>query len=246
MPTPPSAQPPPYAIRAIWRFDKAIDFLHSVYAEDPSFGALIGAQGASDLDASRLTFESIIHATKSAPGLLLGSFDGPRLVGTLAFYPDWKLTTRQIALRAPLQLARAVFEHRMRRRRQRRVLPPHVLERECRYMGLVGSGNRPVLSVMALAVAPSARRRGVASALLDAMAADERFEGISQIELSTWDPAKVRIYERMGFRVESTAHAGDITCWTLCRPMDRPTKEAAPAPDTAAAARARRRARLRR
>lgn len=68
--------------------------------------------------------------------------------------------------------------------------------------------NAHVSGIAGLAVAPDARRRGVASALLGAAEKHARDKGARKMSLrvlSTNDDA-LRLYERLGFRREGTLH----------------------------------------
>jgi len=64
--------------------------------------------------------------------------------------------------------------------------------------------NAHVLGIFGLAVAPRARRQGVATALLDAAEDQARVQGAAKLNLrvlSTNEPA-IRLYERQGFEHE--------------------------------------------
>ncbi len=68
--------------------------------------------------------------------------------------------------------------------------------------------NAHVFGVLGLAVAPAARRRGVAAALLEAAEDQARARGATKLSLrvlSTNDSA-IRLYERMGFEHEGRQH----------------------------------------
>jgi ribosomal protein S18 acetylase RimI-like enzyme len=71
-----------------------------------------------------------------------------------------------------------------------------------KYPFVEGAG---VLAVNGLAVAPSARRRGIGSALLDAVAAEGKRRGARKITLGVFatNTAAQRLYERHGYIVES-------------------------------------------
>lgn len=56
--------------------------------------------------------------------------------------------------------------------------------------------------------------------LLDAVAADQRWRPyVKHIQVETWHPAKVAIYERLGFTVHRHGAAGGVECWTMLRPV---------------------------
>jgi ribosomal protein S18 acetylase RimI-like enzyme len=66
--------------------------------------------------------------------------------------------------------------------------------------------NAHVLGVMGLAVAPAARRQGVASALLTAAEQHARDRGVHKLSLRvlSTNGTALRLYERLGFQREGT------------------------------------------
>lgn len=62
-----------------------------------------------------------------------------------------------------------------------------------------------VTEIVAVATLPAARRRGLASAVTAALAADARSAGVATVYLSASAEAVARIYERLGFRRAATA-----------------------------------------
>ena len=64
--------------------------------------------------------------------------------------------------------------------------------------------NAHVIGVLGLAVAPEARRRGVATALLAAAEERARSRGVRKLSLRTFstNPAAIRLYTRFGFQRE--------------------------------------------
>jgi ribosomal protein S18 acetylase RimI-like enzyme len=69
--------------------------------------------------------------------------------------------------------------------------------------------NAHVIAVLGLAVAPAARRRGVASALLAAAEERARAHGARKLSLRTFstNPDAIRLYTRFGFRREGLLRA---------------------------------------
>jgi ribosomal protein S18 acetylase RimI-like enzyme len=62
-----------------------------------------------------------------------------------------------------------------------------------------------VSEIVGVGTLPSARRRGLASAVTAALAADARSRGVTTVFLSAGDADVARIYERLGFRTVGTA-----------------------------------------
>ena len=71
----------------------------------------------------------------------------------------------------------------------------------------MGGPRSPILEIRLIAVAPAARRRGVASALIDACISRARAAGYDDIGLhsTTYMADAIRIYLRIGF-VRSPEH----------------------------------------
>ncbi len=74
---------------------------------------------------------------------------------------------------------------------------------------------RGVLRIAALAVAPSARGRGVGSCLLEAVSGKARREGFRKVRLEVVDTntGARQLYERMGFTVVTTHHYPLLRDW---------------------------------
>lgn len=211
---------------------KAAAFLFGTYRDDPRFAELYGVRSADELDGIAPLFRQQIETMTWLHRATLGCFHGSRLVGAISYYPDATMTRREKVLRvlqSPVQHASLWVHHRIVKRRFRVRLPPAATQRWQAYGALTAAptaDSPPRLQVMALGVAADVQRTGIARRLLDTIANEPHWQQTMQaIDVNTWHPEKVSIYERLGFATVLHAARDGVACWTMRRPIAAPARE---------------------
>jgi len=211
---------------------KAAAFLFETYRDDPRFAELYDARSADELDGIAPMFRQQIELMTWLHRATLGCFHGNRLVGAICYYPDVPMTRRQKvlgALQQPMLQAQLWVHHFVVRRRFRVRLAPAAAQRWRTYGAMTDAAPddpAPRLRVMALGVAADAQRSGVARRLLDTIANEPHWQQSMQaIEVNTWHPEKVAIYERLGFHTVHHAMRDGVACWTMRRAIEPPRTE---------------------
>lgn len=203
----------------------AVDFLLATYGRDPEFRSAFHLESDADVLGFEQEFVSMCDPKHHVKDSVLGCFDGPRLVGVLAYGVTGGKVSVMTWLRYPQLYARAQYlrlrnrllygRSRMRSAATRDTWKTYVEQLR---------GQRPDdtrLVVLALAVDERLRQRGVARLLIDTMERSAQHRrACSVVETNTWTPAKVKIYERLGFEVFAHSEREEITSWTLLRRID--------------------------
>ncbi|MBK8097493.1 MAG: GNAT family N-acetyltransferase [Planctomycetes bacterium] len=199
----------------------ARDFLLANYRSHPTFARLYGLAD-TDTDRTAGIFMGICRRTQRA-GMLLACRRGNETLGVLAWSPNRSPDRRLTAfLRVPITYSACWLRDHWNSFRDRRALGEAAFARWRAYSGMAQRApvHEPTLLICALAVAPAARRSGVARRLLAEVAANPIWSNWAHaIEVNTWDAENVLIYERLGFTVVDHAREGDVDCWTMLRPM---------------------------
>ena len=197
------------------------DFLLAAYRSHPTFARLYDLAD-TDTDRTAGILMEICRQAQRA-GTLLACRRGNETLGALAWLPNRSPEPPLRAfLRTPLLHTAWWVRHCWNAARNRRTLGTAAYARWRAYVGMARRApvHVPTLLICALAVAPSARRTGVARRLLAEVAANPIWSHWAHaLEVNTWDAENVLIYERLGFTVADHARAGDVDCWTMLRPI---------------------------
>jgi GNAT superfamily N-acetyltransferase len=164
-------------------------------------------------------FRGALKSVSGIPGSTLGYYRDGHLVGVICYFPDLRVTFyRALALR-PIKATVAYLRQAWLRWRWRPRLPTQAQARHRAYLHLARrqSPKEPTLHVLALGVAESARRAGIARRLLAAIAEDKRWPNIGRIQVETWHAGNASIYERLGFETIRRGSRKGVECWTMAR-----------------------------
>jgi len=203
---------------------KAAAFLFDTYRDDPAFTDLYGFRTEAEVEGALGIFSRICLGTAAIQRATLGCYRSGKLVGVVSYYPSLCRLSLRIAARHPAVTAMAYARGAYLTWRFRPRFRPAARVRWRAYGRLIAAQTKkplPRLHITALGVAESARRTGVARRLLEAVANEEQWrDRVEALEVNTWNPAKVMIYERLGF--ESIAHGAQdgVQCWTMLRPLE--------------------------
>lgn len=197
----------------------AARLLFESYRSDPAARELFGF--TSDEEAKNLEplFRSICGSVARVPGTVQGYFREGELLGVIAVCPRLGSLFR-VFVHHPVAVTTALVRTAYRRWRHR--IPDDNARRRFRDYGRLIDTNPnkscPTLQVLALAIRASVRRRGIARELLDAVARDKRWVAqMETVEVNTWHPEKVAIYEKLGFQRSWHATRNGLQAWTLHR-----------------------------
>lgn len=204
---------------------KAANFLLETYRSDPSFLGLYGFRTKADADGTRTIFDGICWHTAGIARAALGYYRAGRLVGVITCCPSMVLLSFRAVVRHPVLAVAACVRAPLLWWHFRPRLTLAAKRRWRAYTRLARAQTRrsePRILITALAVAESARGTGVARRLLDAVAADRQWrDRVGLLEVNTWDPVKVSIYENLGFESVANGTRDGVQCWTMTRPVSR-------------------------
>lgn len=148
-------------------------------------------------------FRGIVANVSAAPDLLLGEWIDGKLVGVIAYVPDFKVK--------PTGWDRVKGWWMNRRYR---------LNEEWRtYSELARAQDfpAPTLHILALGVLPEARKKGVARHLIERVCADDRWP-IKWVQAETWSSRNASIYQKLGFEFFNCSRRDDVVAYTMVKP----------------------------
>ena len=198
----------------------ACDFLFETFAEDPAFHELYAFESPSEVETARPVFESMCDGDLADS--VLGCYRDDRLVGVAKFsphFPDpwFRLTQPLQSLQIALAVLRGKWRYRLRGMNANS-------RARWKLYGVISKRQAPIvrrIHVLAIAVPAAERGKGVARTLLRAVERAEPWAAqCSHLEVNTWHPTKIEIFERLGFECYAHASIDGVTCWTGLRPID--------------------------
>ncbi len=166
----------------------------------------------------------------SIPGTTLGYYREEEIVGVVTYLPNLMVPVLRVLIHHPLAyptaFVKGVYIRWLFRARIR--AGPRARWRAYGRLARAQAPKMPGLHILALGVAEPARRTGVARELLDAVASDERWRDQAEVvQVETWHPTNVSIYERLGFRSIAHGTKDGVNCWTMVRPIPKREAQAA-------------------